>query len=185
MSWRNIWINFDQLRHINPWKKCRNFMQFLKYLAGPFLRPLRSKNFRGWILRLQPRNFAIISSLRQMVTKSDLFDFDISFFALLTWVSLWGTIKKNQNFGTVCHTEDCLTFSRLAAKLSEMITNFWCRNLKIQHQTSFDLNGLKKALPYILKIASVFWKHPHWNCRNMEEICRGKLHVDMNNIAPL
>ena len=46
----------------------------------------------------------------------------------------------NQNFGTVCHTEVCLTFSRLAATLSEMITN-----LKIQHRTSFDLNGLKNG----------------------------------------
>ena len=51
----------------------------------------------------------------------------------------------NQNFRTVCHTEDCLTFSRLAAKLSEMITNFWGRNLEIQHRTSFDINGLKNG----------------------------------------
>ena len=51
----------------------------------------------------------------------------------------------NQNFGTVCHTEDCLTFSRLAAKLSEIITNFRGRNLKIQHRMSFDLNGPKNG----------------------------------------
>ena len=51
----------------------------------------------------------------------------------------------NQNFGTVCHTEVCLTFSRLAAKISEIFTNFRGCNLKIQHQTSFDLNGLKNG----------------------------------------
>jgi hypothetical protein len=34
---------------------------FLKYLRSLFLRPLRSKNDRGWILRLRPWNFAIIS----------------------------------------------------------------------------------------------------------------------------
>ena len=52
----------------------------------------------------------------------------------------------NQNFGTVCHTEVCLTFSRLADKLSKMITKFRGRNLKIQHRTHFDLNGLKNSL---------------------------------------
>ena len=52
----------------------------------------------------------------------------------------------NQNFATICHTEVCLSFSRLAAKLSEIITRFWDCNLKIQHPTSFDLNGLKNGL---------------------------------------
>jgi hypothetical protein len=52
----------------------------------------------------------------------------------------------NQNFETVCHTEVCLTFSRLAAKLSEMITKFGGRSLKIQHRSSFDLNGLKNRM---------------------------------------
>jgi hypothetical protein len=47
----------------------------------------------------------------------------------------------NQNFGTVCHTEVCLTFLRLAAKLSEMIAKYRGRSLKIQHPSSFDLNG--------------------------------------------
>ena len=51
----------------------------------------------------------------------------------------------NQNVGTVCHTEVCPTFLRMEAKLSEMITNFRGRNLKIQHWTSFDLNGLKNG----------------------------------------
>ena len=52
----------------------------------------------------------------------------------------------NQNFGTVCHTEVCLTFSRLAAKLSEMIAKFRGRSLKIQPRLSFDLNGLKNGM---------------------------------------
>jgi hypothetical protein len=52
----------------------------------------------------------------------------------------------NQNFGTVCHTEVCLTFSRLAAKLSEMIAKFQGHSLKIQHRSAFDLNGLKNGM---------------------------------------
>ena len=51
----------------------------------------------------------------------------------------------NQNFGTVCHTEVCLTFSRLAAKLSEMITKFQGHSLKIQPPSSYDLNSLKNG----------------------------------------
>jgi hypothetical protein len=43
----------------------------------------------------------------------------------------------NQNFATVFHTE--------AAKLLEIIIKFGDRNLKIQHRTSFDLNGLKNT----------------------------------------
>ena len=33
----------------------------------------------------------------------------------------------NQNFGTVCHTEVCLTFSRLVAKLLELISKLEAR----------------------------------------------------------
>ena len=52
----HIWINFEApqqyTRHINPWKKSSNLMQFLKYLAEPFLRPLRLRlNFH----RIQKR----------------------------------------------------------------------------------------------------------------------------------
>ena len=36
-------------------------------------------------------------------------------------------------------------FSRLAAKLSGMITKFQGRSLKIQHRSSFDLNGLNNG----------------------------------------
>jgi hypothetical protein len=38
-------------------------------------------------------------------------------------------------------------FSRLAAKLSEMIAKFRGRSLKLQPRLSFDLNGLKNGLP--------------------------------------
>ena len=40
----------------------------------------------------------------------------------------------NKNFGTVCHTEVCLTFSRLGAKLSGTIAKLRARSLKIQPQ---------------------------------------------------
>ena len=52
----------------------------------------------------------------------------------------------HQNFGTICHTEVCLTFSRLAAKLSELPKTFRGQASKIQPQTFFDLNGLKHGL---------------------------------------
>ena len=64
----------------------------------------------------------------------------------------------NQNFGTICHTEVCLTFSRLAAKLSEMITKFRGRSLKIQHRSSFDLNSLKNG-PKVLSSESCHGGH--------------------------
>ena len=51
----------------------------------------------------------------------------------------------NHNLGTICHTEVSLTFSRLAAIFSGMITKFQGRSLKIQHRSSFDLNGLKNG----------------------------------------
>ena len=41
--------------------------------------------------------------------------------------------------------EACLTFLRLAAKLSEIITKFQGCSLKIQPRSSFDLNGLKNS----------------------------------------
>ena len=140
MSRRNIWINFEApqqyICHNNPCKKCSNLMQFLKYLAEPFLSPLRLKDWGLRSLRLWPRNFATI------------------------FESLAANLERqiNQNFGTVCHTEVCLTFSRLAAKLSGMILKFRGRNLNTTSMTS-DLKPLtsmasKTALPNILKIAS-------------------------------
>ena len=59
MSGRNIWINFESLQlyihYINPWKKCSDLMQFLRYLAEPFLRPLRPNEV--W-----PLNFEVMTS---------------------------------------------------------------------------------------------------------------------------
>ena len=40
----------------------------------------------------------------------------------------------NHKFGTICHTKVCHTFSRLAAKHSELAKKFPGRNLKIQPQ---------------------------------------------------
>ena len=45
---------------INIWKICIDLRLFSKCFTVPFLRPLRSKDNRCWILRLRPRNFVII-----------------------------------------------------------------------------------------------------------------------------
>ena len=52
----------------------------------------------------------------------------------------------NQNFGTVCYTEVCLTFLKLAAKFSELSKKFQGRSLKVLPWSSFDLKGLKNGL---------------------------------------
>jgi hypothetical protein len=59
-----------------------------------------------------------------------------------------------QNFETVCHTEVCLTFSRFAAKLLEIIAKYRGRNLKIPHQCPLTSMASKTAWPNISKIAS-------------------------------
>ena len=51
----------------------------------------------------------------------------------------------NQKFRTDCHTEVCLTFLRLAAKLSKMISKFRGYNLNDLRPQLFDLNGLKNG----------------------------------------
>ena len=55
----NLSLKF--IPHINIWKIWNDLRLFSKYLHVPFLRPLRSKDDRGWILRLRPWNFAIIA----------------------------------------------------------------------------------------------------------------------------
>ena len=74
----------------------------------------------------------------------------------------------NQNYGTVCHTEVCLTFSRLGAKFSGTIAKFQGRSLKIQHQLSFDLNNLKNGPSFTVplgdcletkKVTAIIIKH--------------------------
>ena len=57
-------------------------------------------------------------------------------------------------------TEVYLTFSRLAAEPSELAKKFRGRNLKIQHWTSYDHNGLKngatKSFENSLKSMQIF-----------------------------
>ena len=89
---------------INLWNKCIDLRPFLKCKEGQFLRPLRSKTDQCWILRLrlqnfwkfgcQPRKSKAELCMKKRFQSSDLFDFDIFLFALLTRESLWGTIKK-------------------------------------------------------------------------------------------
>ena len=141
----------------------------------PFLRSLRSKDDRGWFLRLQPRNFAIISeslaaNLKKVRQTSVWQTVPKLLFICLWYLSFFNTYKSkslrnnkrqiNQNFGTICHLEFCFTFSRLAAKISEMITKFRGLSLKIQPRSSFDLNGLKngtrKYFENILKSFQIF-----------------------------
>ena len=75
MPGRNIWINFEApqqcIRHIIPWKKCSNFMQFLKYLAEPFLRPLRLRRWSKYLFETcvqlsQSINFYKVGKFRIM-----------------------------------------------------------------------------------------------------------------------
>ena len=99
-----FWDLFLQfIAPINLWNKCIDLRLFLKCKEGQFL---RSKDDRCWILKLRPWNFVTISeSLAANLEKvclyykrfqsSDLFDFDMFLFALLTIVSLWGTIPNS------------------------------------------------------------------------------------------
>ena len=48
------------IRHINLLKKLRDFMQFLKYLAEPFLRPLRPNDNQCWIF-IKTKNDKILN----------------------------------------------------------------------------------------------------------------------------
>ena len=83
----------------------------IKYLGSFFLN-LRSKKVWGWITRFWHLQI------------SDLFDFAIFFFH-----SFFEEIKINQNFRTVCHTEACLTYSRLRAVFSGSANKWWVQNL--------------------------------------------------------
>ena len=52
----DIYLQF--VAPINLWNTCIDLRLFSKYLRVLFLRSLRSKDNRCWILRLQPRNLA-------------------------------------------------------------------------------------------------------------------------------
>ena len=66
-------------------------------------------------------------------------------FETLSFNSLWSkiTLEKTTNYGRPM--KPCLTFSRLSVKFLELSKKFQGRSLKIQPQTSFDLNGLKNG----------------------------------------
>jgi hypothetical protein len=97
MSGRNIWINFEApqqyIGHINPWKKCSNLVQLFKYLVEPFLRPFKSKDVQCWIL---PEFWGYDLEICMTNGSKVLIYLTLRyfFFALLTIVSLWETIKK-------------------------------------------------------------------------------------------
>ena len=69
VSGRKIWINFEAhqgfILLINPWKKFSDLRLFSKCLAEPFLRLLRWKDVRGWILIFWPqKNFLNFDGLQ-------------------------------------------------------------------------------------------------------------------------
>jgi hypothetical protein len=64
----------------------------------------------------------------------------------------------NQNFGSVCYTKVCLTFLRLATKLSEMITKFEAVASKFNINrplTSMASMASKTASTNVFKLASI------------------------------
>jgi hypothetical protein len=138
----------------------------------------------GWILRLRPRNFAIVPESLARKGKVDLWWQTVPkfWFILLCYISFCITYNMstakfemqqsqiNQNFGTVCHTEDCLTFLRWGAKLLGTIAKVRGRSLKIQPSEVIRPPRPRKAtvriknkchwiipfFPLMQKIASVF-----------------------------
>ena len=145
------------------WNKCIDLRLLSKSLKGPFLRPLRSKDVQGWILRLRPWIFLdssedLATNLKKVkqtsesngkwLQSSDLFDIDIFLFALLTWVSLWGTIKKTKKIKTLepfVVQRSALLFWSWQRNFLSYLKKFKVAALKFKPWTSFDLNGLKKG----------------------------------------
>ena len=120
---------------------------FSKSLEGPFLRPLRSKDIWGWMLRLWPQNFLSSceslainfkkvrqTSVWQIFPKIWFFFFFLIVHQRLITVR---NISKSNKSGLWNH------FLRLAAKVSELPKKFQGNSFKIQPRTSSDLNGLK------------------------------------------
>ena len=113
---------------------------FFHCLEGLFLRPLRSKDVQGWILRLRPPNFLASSeNLAPLYDKRYQSSDFLSFFSSKTCK------KSNKSELRNLLSYICLTFSRLVATLSDRVKQFRGWSLKIQPWTSFDLNGLKKS----------------------------------------
>ena len=69
----------------------------------------------------------------------------------------------NQNFGTVCHTEVCFTFLRLAAKLSEFQMMI---NLTKRHIFCAPLMVMIYHDHEAQKIISLNWFHQHFSRTN-------------------
>jgi hypothetical protein len=61
----------------------------------------------------------------------------------------------NQNFGSVCYTKVCLTFLRLATKLSEMITKFEAVASKYNINRPLTSMASKTASTNVFKLASI------------------------------
>ena len=79
----DVWFFCDlYLKFIPPINIWNDLSLFSKYLREPFLRTLRSKDDRGWILRLRPQNFAIISE--SLATNHEK----------VRQTSLWQTVPK-------------------------------------------------------------------------------------------
>ena len=112
MSGRKIWIFFEApqqyIHHINPWKKCSNLMQFLKYLAEPFSRSLRSlrsndlktKNDENskWKLvktRWNPK-FGLSDLENDLLTSTTLEEAQWFFFSKITFLKSVYQVEKNE-----------------------------------------------------------------------------------------
>ena len=121
--------------------ECIDLSLFLKCKSGLFLR-LWSFGNHFWKFGCQPWK----SKADLCITNGSKV---LSFCITYKSKSLRKNKKRqiNQNFGTVCHTEVCL-FSRLAAKLSEIITKFPGCSLKIPASVFF-LNFLKCCLIFL------------------------------------
>ena len=132
------------------------FDAFLKYLAEPFLRPLRPKDVR-------PLNFEDTTSkiwnhfwkcgCQPQKGKADLCMPNSSKVLIyLTLIYKRMSLRNNKKEKEIRTLEP---FLRLAAKLSEMITNVLGRNFKIQRPKRLSASTASKmALPNISKIAS-------------------------------
>ena len=114
--------------------------------------------FSLWILRLRPQKFVPFWKLgcQPQKGKADKRFQSSDLFVFFIVPQRLGNAKRKisqitLNFGTICHTEVCLTFLRLAAKLSEMIANFRGCNLKLQRPIVIRLQQPKNGSAKIFK----------------------------------
>ena len=159
-------------------------LNIFKIFVHAVFEAMRSKDNQDWILRLPPQNFAIISKRLaanlEKVRQTSVWQTETKFWSICLFYCSSKPYSckycKNQNFGTICHTEVGLTFLRMEAKLSEMIAKFRGHSLKIQPPSSFDLNDLKSGTPkyfenslkslqifQILMVGMNFWERSQKN----------------------